>query len=138
MRRYGIRCHPSCSRLSRNALLFGEKGCPDRLSLWVSSRCFSYILMIIDIPSSDTRVLLCSTNGGKAFPMTENHHADTHLEATRLRRMMGSSLITDSFGESRYVLILLQSLSLTIIRWMGALANTRGSGPLLSYLLHES
>jgi protein phosphatase PTC6 len=51
---------------------------------------------------SDTRVLLCSTNGGKVFAMTENHHADAHVETIRLRRMMGSALITDSFGESRY------------------------------------
>ncbi|KAJ6621618.1 phosphatase 2C-like domain-containing protein [Mycena sp. CBHHK59/15] len=50
----------------------------------------------------DTRVLLCSTDGGKVFPMTENHHADARVEAIRLRRMMGSSLITDSFGESRW------------------------------------
>lgn len=49
----------------------------------------------------DTRVLLCSTNGGHVIPMTENHHADARVEAIRLRRMMGSSLITDSFGESR-------------------------------------
>jgi hypothetical protein len=49
----------------------------------------------------DTRVLLCSTNGGQVVPMTENHHADALVEAIRLRRMMGSSLITDSFGESR-------------------------------------
>jgi protein phosphatase PTC6 len=34
--------------------------------------------------------------------MTENHHADAHVETIRLRRMMGSALITDSFGESRY------------------------------------
>ncbi|KAF7306816.1 PPM-type phosphatase domain-containing protein [Mycena indigotica] len=63
----------------------------------------------------DTRVLLCSTDGGKVFPMTETHHADARVESIRLRRMMGSSLITDSFGESR---------------WMGALANTRGLGDL--------
>lgn len=63
----------------------------------------------------DTRVLLCSTKGGKVFPMTENHHADAHVETIRLRRMMGSALITDSFGESR---------------WMGALANTRCLGDL--------
>ncbi|KAL0951351.1 hypothetical protein HGRIS_008055 [Hohenbuehelia grisea] len=63
----------------------------------------------------DTRVLLCSTNGGKVFPMTENHHADARIESARLRRMMGSGLITDSFGESR---------------WMGALANTRSLGDL--------
>ncbi|KAJ7293463.1 phosphatase 2C-like domain-containing protein [Mycena rebaudengoi] len=63
----------------------------------------------------DTRVLLCSTDGGKVFPCTENHHADARVESIRLRRMMGSSLITDSFGESR---------------WMGALANTRCLGDL--------
>ncbi|KAJ7169766.1 phosphatase 2C-like domain-containing protein [Mycena filopes] len=63
----------------------------------------------------DTRVLLCSTDGGKVEPMTESHHADARVEAIRLRRMMGSSLITDSFGESR---------------WMGALANTRCLGDL--------
>ena len=33
--------------------------------------------------------------------MTETHHADSHVESLRLRRMMGSSLITDSYGESR-------------------------------------
>ncbi|KAH7912603.1 phosphatase 2C-like domain-containing protein [Hygrophoropsis aurantiaca] len=63
----------------------------------------------------DARVLLYSTNEGIAFPMTENHHADSRIESIRLRRMMGSSLITDSFGESR---------------WMGALANTRSLGDL--------
>ncbi|KAJ7786192.1 phosphatase 2C-like domain-containing protein [Mycena metata] len=62
----------------------------------------------------DTRVLLCATDG-KVHPMTENHHADARVEVIRLRRMMGSSLITDSFGESR---------------WMGALANTRCLGDL--------
>ena len=60
--------------------------------------------------SRDTRVLLTSTDGGKVTPMTENHHAETRVESIRLRRMMGSGLITDSFGEAR---------------WMGALANTR-------------
>ncbi|EPQ60550.1 protein serine/threonine phosphatase 2C [Gloeophyllum trabeum ATCC 11539] len=63
----------------------------------------------------DTRVLLCSTDGGKPLAMTDIHHADTRTEAMRLRRMMGQALITDSFGEQR---------------WMGALANTRGLGDL--------
>jgi len=63
----------------------------------------------------DTRVLLCPTNGGDVFPMTENHHADARVESIRLRRMMGSALIADSYGETR---------------WMGALANTRGLGDL--------
>ncbi|KAJ7092607.1 protein serine/threonine phosphatase 2C [Mycena epipterygia] len=62
----------------------------------------------------DTRVLLCSAEG-KCVPMTENHHADARVESIRLRRMMGSSLMTDSFGESR---------------WMGALENTRCLGDL--------
>lgn len=53
--------------------------------------------------NSDARVLLCGTNDCLVRPMTENHHPDTLMEATRLRRMMGSSLITDSFGESRQV-----------------------------------
>ncbi|KAG6862414.1 hypothetical protein C0995_011854 [Termitomyces sp. Mi166 len=48
----------------------------------------------------DTRVLLCSVNAGRVVPMTETHHADAHVESIRLRRMMGASLITDSFGES--------------------------------------
>lgn len=47
--------------------------------------------------------------------MTEKHHADARVESTRLRRMMGSSLVSDSFGESR---------------WMGVLENTRGLGDL--------
>ncbi|KAI0788628.1 phosphatase 2C-like domain-containing protein [Abortiporus biennis] len=63
----------------------------------------------------DTRVLLTSTHDGQVTPMTENHHADARVEALRLRRMMGSGLITDSFGEAR---------------WMGALANTRSLGDL--------
>ncbi|OBZ79580.1 Protein phosphatase 2C 4 [Grifola frondosa] len=61
----------------------------------------------------DTRVLLCMTDG-RVIPMTENHHAEARIEAARLRKMMGG-LITDSFGE---------------VRWMGALANTRCLGDL--------
>ncbi|KAH8120113.1 phosphatase 2C-like domain-containing protein [Phellopilus nigrolimitatus] len=61
----------------------------------------------------DTRVLLCSTDGGRVFRMTQDHHAETLEEAARLRRMGSSRLIMDSYGETR---------------WMGALANTRGCG----------
>lgn len=61
----------------------------------------------------DTRILLCSTNGGQVCPMTESHHAESRGEAARLRRLGGTGLITDSFGEAR---------------WMGALENTRGLG----------
>lgn len=60
----------------------------------------------------DTRVLLCATEGGSSYPLTETHHADSRGEAARLRRL-GAGLVTDSFGEAR---------------WMGALANTRGLG----------
>ncbi|KAI5122573.1 hypothetical protein M0805_004790 [Coniferiporia weirii] len=63
----------------------------------------------------DTRVLLCSTDGGKVARMTQDHHADAPEEASRLRRMGGNRLITDSYGETR---------------WMGALANTRGIGDM--------
>lgn len=49
----------------------------------------------------DTRVLLCATNGGDVHAMTDNHHADTRVESARLRRMMGTALIADSFGETR-------------------------------------
>ncbi|KAG8697718.1 hypothetical protein FRC08_006357 [Ceratobasidium sp. 394] len=60
----------------------------------------------------DTRVLLCATEGGVAHRLTETHHADARGEAARLRRL-GAGLVTDSFGEAR---------------WMGVLANTRGLG----------
>lgn len=56
--------------------------------------------------------------------MTENHHHDSRVESARLRRMMGSSLITDSYGESRYINTLFRTYAHPS-RWMGALANTR-------------
>ncbi|KAI0257438.1 phosphatase 2C-like domain-containing protein [Lactifluus subvellereus] len=62
----------------------------------------------------DTRVLLCSTDGA-AHAMTENHRADGRVESVRLRQMMGTGFITDSFGDAR---------------WMGALENTRSLGDL--------
>jgi len=56
----------------------------------------------------DTRVLLCSTDDGTAHAMTENHRANGRVESVRLRRMMGTGFITDSFGDARCV----QSVSL--------------------------
>ena len=35
--------------------------------------------------------------------MTENHRAEGRVESGRLRRMMGTGVIADSFGDSRYV-----------------------------------
>lgn len=55
--------------------------------------------------SFSIRVLVASTNGGHVQTMTEEHHADARVESARLRRMMGASLVTDSFGESRCALV---------------------------------
>ncbi|KAG8709622.1 hypothetical protein FRC09_000560 [Ceratobasidium sp. 395] len=72
----------------------------------------SHNLCVTVAHCGDTRVLLCATEGGVAHRLTETHHADARGEAARLRRL-GAGLVTDSFGEAR---------------WMGALANTRGLG----------
>ncbi|KAI0320371.1 phosphatase 2C-like domain-containing protein [Amylostereum chailletii] len=65
--------------------------------------------------AGDTRVLLCSKDRGQVHAVTENHRAEARVESTRLRRMMGTGLITDSFGDAR---------------WMGVLQNTRSLGDL--------
>lgn len=62
---------------------------------------------------SDTRVLLCNRESGLVTPLTEKHHAESRVEAARLRRMGAGLLVSDSYGESR---------------WMGAVENTRGFG----------
>lgn len=59
----------------------------------------------------DTRVLLCHRESGQVEALTEKHHAEARVEATRLRRMGANRLVADSFGESR---------------WMGVVENTRG------------
>lgn len=69
----------------------------------------------------DTRILLCRTSDGKAVPLTINHHPDTPVEATRLRRY-ATTFVTDSFGEER----------------MGGLANTRAFGDIGSKRLGVS
>jgi protein phosphatase PTC6 len=61
----------------------------------------------------DTRILLCSTDNGKAVPLTTDHHPDAPIEANRLRRY-AATFVTDSFGEER----------------MGGLANTRAFGDI--------
>lgn len=118
MRCDSICCHPSFFGLAcSSVLLVQETGvdcCPCRVSLL-------FIITKISIThsvKSDTRVLLCYAKGGDVFAMTENHHADARVESQRLRRMMGSALIADSFGETR---------------WMGALANTRWFVPSVPY-----
>jgi hypothetical protein len=52
---------------------------------------------------SDTRILLCSSYSGTAHAMTENHRAGGRIESVRLRRMMGTGVIADSFGDARCV-----------------------------------
>jgi protein phosphatase PTC6 len=59
----------------------------------------------------DTRILLCHRPTGNVIPLTEKHHAEARVESARLRRMGADRLVSDSFGESR---------------WMGAIENTRG------------
>ena len=63
----------------------------------------------------DTRILLCRTHDGAAFPVTMNHHPSNPVEAKRLRRYAGN-FVTDSFGEER----------------MSGLANTRAFGDMQS------
>lgn len=75
---------------------------------WYSSQ----VLSVTSIQIGDTRMLLCSVSDGHAIPLTNYHHPDDRSEAERLRRV-GAGLVTDSFGEAR---------------WMGALANTRAFG----------
>ncbi|KAL9936120.1 hypothetical protein V8E36_004962 [Tilletia maclaganii] len=60
----------------------------------------------------DTRLLLCAKSNGEAIPLTNYHHPDSPAESERLRKV-GAGMVTDSFGEAR---------------WMGALANTRAFG----------
>ncbi|RSH88531.1 uncharacterized protein EHS24_001076 [Apiotrichum porosum] len=61
----------------------------------------------------DTRALLCNVKDGEVIALTDRHHAEARVEADRLRSMGADRLISDSFGETR---------------WMGAIENTRGFG----------
>lgn len=72
----------------------------------------SQLISVTSIHIGDTRMLLCPVTDGHAIPLTNYHHPDDRSEAERLRKM-GAGLVTDSFGEAR---------------WMGALANTRAFG----------
>ncbi|TAQ83092.1 hypothetical protein B7494_g8584, partial [Chlorociboria aeruginascens] len=63
----------------------------------------------------DTRIILCETSTGLAKPVTTNHHPNSPIEGTRLRRY-AATFVTDSFGEER----------------MSGLANTRAFGDMQS------
>ena len=65
--------------------------------------------------------MLCQRSTGEVIALTEKHHAEARGEAARLRRMGSNRLVSDSFGESR---------------WMGAIENTRGYATCpLSFIL---
>ncbi|GAA5989810.1 hypothetical protein JCM11641_003374 [Rhodosporidiobolus odoratus] len=72
----------------------------------------SSLLSLTTAHLGDTSALLASTKTGRAYRLTQAHHADSRTEVERLRTA-GTGVITDSFGESR---------------WGGTLANTRGVG----------
>ena len=65
------------------------------------------MLKLIVEHRSDTRILLCPSHSGTACAMTENHRAEGRIESVRLRRMMGTGVIADSFGDVRCVNTLL-------------------------------
>lgn len=104
-------CKPSINQLPRfspqktSPLLLPTLGAPRSVPFLASSAHG------ID-HNRDTSVVICGSDG-TVIQMTTKHHAGTPAESTRLRRVMGSTLVTDSFGEER---------------WMGVLENTRSLG----------
>lgn len=50
----------------------------------------------------DTRAILCDKNG-IAHSLTRNHHPSNPIEASRLRKYSTGLIMTDSFGEERYL-----------------------------------
>lgn len=76
--------------------------------VWYSSE---YVAMTT-IQLGDTRFVLCDAENGNAIPLTRMHRPDDPTESERLSRH-GAGIITDSFGE---------------VRFLGTLANTRSFG----------
>lgn len=116
MRFNSVRRAFTFTRLSFTTLLGGQEARTYNRSLRV--RLFLYPMSItrsslISPLGRDTRVLLCNRETGLVTPLTEKHHAESRVEASRLRRMGAGLLVSDSYGESR---------------WMGAVENTRGFG----------
>ncbi|GME83371.1 unnamed protein product [Ambrosiozyma monospora] len=50
----------------------------------------------------DTRAILCDKDG-VAHPLTQDHHPSNPTEARRLRRFSSGLMMTDSFGEERFL-----------------------------------
>lgn len=118
MRFNSVRRAFTFTRLSFTTLLGGQEARTYNRSLRVRLFLFLHPMSITRsslIPplGRDTRVLLCNRETGLVTPLTEKHHAESRVEASRLRRMGAGLLVSDSYGESR---------------WMGAVENTRGFG----------
>ncbi|KAK4947343.1 Protein phosphatase 2C 6 [Elasticomyces elasticus] len=84
---------------------------PSATPFWNPSTTSSMLVAHV----GDTRILLCSTDNGRAVPLTTNHHPSSPIESSRLRRYAGI-FVTDSFGEER----------------ISGLANTRAFGDIAS------
>ncbi|CAH7682695.1 phosphatase 2C-like domain-containing protein [Phakopsora pachyrhizi] len=104
-----IESHPKSGAVATVALVCPLEEENDQTQYpWFSSKLVSLTIAHV----GDTMALLCNSKSGRAIRLTQDHHPDSRIESERLRRI-GSGLITDSFGESR---------------WGGTLANTRGLG----------
>ncbi|CAH7686960.1 phosphatase 2C-like domain-containing protein, partial [Phakopsora pachyrhizi] len=104
-----IESHPKSGAVATVALVCPLEEENDQTQYpWFSSKLVSLTIAHV----GDTMALLCNSKRGRAIRLTQDHHPDLRIESERLRRI-GSGLITNSFGESR---------------WGGTLANTRGLG----------
>ncbi|KAA1074483.1 hypothetical protein PGT21_007332 [Puccinia graminis f. sp. tritici] len=61
----------------------------------------SPLLSLVVAHLGNTSALLCLAMDGKVLPLTKYHHPDSRVKSNRLSRI-GTGLITDSFGESRW------------------------------------
>jgi protein phosphatase PTC6 len=50
----------------------------------------------------DTRAIICDKNG-LAHSLTKDHHPSNPIEASRLRKLSAGLIMTDSFGEERFL-----------------------------------
>ncbi|MBW0545398.1 hypothetical protein O181_085113 [Austropuccinia psidii MF-1] len=104
-----IHSHPKSGAVATVVLLspLPSQNDPTRYPFFLSP-----LLALTIAHLGDTLALLCSAQDGKAQVLTQKHHPDSRIESERLRKI-GTGLITDSFGQSR---------------WGGTLANSRGLG----------
>ena len=103
VRIHRLRCYPSIFGSSFSPLLLIAEGGFDYCSRGVNDNSIFFMFKLITGHRSDTRILLCSSHNGTAYAMTENHRVEGRMESVRLRRMMGTGVIADSFGDVRCV-----------------------------------